>query len=137
MRSSENPTTTHYGASRSYRPGGAAIRGTPFETTPPSKRRSSSSSSSRRTFAGSARLPPPTKLGATNRWYSSTNPASRAWAARSGTAHADEASRLPFHPPDRFGVEVSLDPGPCARYRLKRLGVDDLVGRTPNMRVVL
>ena len=33
-----------------------------------------------------------------------------------GTAHADVASRLPFHPPDRFGVEVSLDPGPCARY---------------------
>src|SRR6266508_4087468 len=30
------------------------------------------------------RLPPPTTIGVRNRWYSSTNPASIAWAARSG-----------------------------------------------------
>ena len=29
-------------------------------------------------------MPPPTTIGATNRWHSSTNPAANAWAARPG-----------------------------------------------------
>jgi hypothetical protein len=48
------------------------------------KRRSSSSSSFRRTLLGRDCLPPPTTIGARNRWHSSTNPALIAWAARSG-----------------------------------------------------
>ena len=45
-------------------------------------RRSSSSSSSTRTSSGRDRLPPPTTMGTTNRWHSSTNRALNEWAAR-------------------------------------------------------
>ena len=48
------------------------------------KWRSSSSSSFTRTFLGRTGLPPPTMMGAMNRWHSSTNSAQIAWAARSG-----------------------------------------------------
>src|SRR5215218_741253 len=54
-----------------------------------------------------------------------------------GTTHADVALRLRFHPTDRFGVEVSLDPRPGAGDRLQRPGVHNLVGRPPYLRVVL
>lgn len=37
-----------------------------------------------------------------------------------GAAHRDGRSRRRFHPPYRFGVEVSLDPRPDAGYRLQR-----------------
>src|SRR5436309_3393502 len=42
-----------------------------------------------------------------------------------GTAHGDVGSRPRFHPADRFGVEVSLEPRPRAGYRLQGLGVHD------------
>src|SRR5215217_2756734 len=48
-----------------------------------------------------------------------------------GTAHADVTSRSRFHLPDRFGVEVALDPRPGGGYRLQCLGVHDLVCRLP------
>jgi hypothetical protein len=48
------------------------------------KRRSSNSSSFRRTLLGRDCLPPPTAMGATNSWHSSTKPALNAWAAKSG-----------------------------------------------------
>src|SRR5687767_2681 len=36
-----------------------------------------------------------------------------------GTAHADVTFRLRFHPTNRFGIEVPLDPRPDAGCRLK------------------
>ena len=51
---------------------------------PPPKRRSSSSSSGSRTWSGRALFPPPTMMGARNRWTSSTSPALKASAARCG-----------------------------------------------------
>ena len=45
---------------------------------------SSSNASLIRTSSGRNCLPPPTMMGVTDRWYSSTNPALMAWAARSG-----------------------------------------------------
>ena len=54
-----------------------------------------------------------------------------------GTADGDVASRRRLQLPDRFGVEVALDPRPGAGDRLQRLGVDDLVGRLPDLREVL
>ena len=101
------------------------------------KRRSSSSSSFRRTLLGRDCLPPPTTMGATNRWHSSTNPALIAWAASSGPPTRDVTFRLRFHLPDRFRVEVSLDPRPGAGHRLQRRGVHDLVGGLPYLREVL
>src|SRR5688500_3725414 len=54
-----------------------------------------------------------------------------------GTADADVALRLRFHPTDRFGVEVLLDPRPRAGDRFQRPGVHDLVGRPPHLCEVL
>src|SRR6266540_6727923 len=51
-----------------------------------------------------------------------------------GTAHGDVTSRSGFQLPDRFGVEVALDPRSRAGYRLQRLRVDDLVGGLPDLR---
>src|SRR5215217_3127767 len=48
-----------------------------------------------------------------------------------GTAHGDVTFGLRFHLPDRFGVEVPLDPRAGGGYRLQRPGVHDLVGRLP------
>src|SRR5215203_3674144 len=48
-----------------------------------------------------------------------------------GTAHANVTSRSRLHLPDRFRVEVPLDPRPGGGYRLQRRGVHDLVGRLP------
>ena len=58
------------------------------------KRRSSSISSFTRTSLGRDRVPPPTTMGARNRWISSTNPASIAWAARSGPPTLIQAKLL-------------------------------------------
>src|SRR5215208_663989 len=98
------------------------------------KRRSSSSTSFRRTLSGRDRLPPPTTIGATNRCNSLTNPALNAWAASSGPPTM--RSRQSLHLPDRFGIEVPLDPCPGGRYRLQRLGVHNLVGRLPDLREI-
>jgi hypothetical protein len=35
--------------------------------------------------------------------------------------------------PDRFRVELSLDPRPGRGHRLQRLRIDDLVGRSPDL----
>src|SRR5215218_5762856 len=101
---------------------------------PLAKRRSSSSSSFRRTLSGRNRLPPPTTIGATNRCNSSTNPALNAWAASSGPPTT--RSRQSLHLPDRFGIEVPLDPRPGGRYRLQRRGVHNLVCRLPDLRKI-
>ena len=100
------------------------------------KRRSSSSSSCQRTLSGRDCVPPPTTMGATKRWHSSTNPALIAWAARSGPPTRDVAFRRRFHLPDRVRVEVPLDPCPGAGDGVQRPGVHDLVGRLPDLRVV-
>ncbi len=63
---------------------------------PLSKRCSPASSSSRRTSSGKEGLPPPTRMGATNRWNSSTSPALIAWAASWGPPMLMSWSADPF-----------------------------------------
>src|SRR4029450_12708412 len=101
-------------------------------------RRSSNSSSCKRTFlSASERLPPPTTTGTSSRWYSSTRPASIAWGAGWGPPRRAVAVRSCLQLPDRFGVELSLDPSPGARHRLQRLRIDDLLSRLPDLGEVL
>ena len=127
-------------ATRRPRSGGPLPRQlvTPYrmDTIPFPNRCSSSSSSDSPTPSGRDRVPPPTTTGATIRRYSSTRPARSARGRETGTAHAQVALGRVLHPPDGVGVEVALDPRPCARHRLQRARVDDLVGHLPDVRVV-
>src|SRR6266540_135931 len=51
-------------------------------------------------------------------------------------ADRDVGSRALLQPPDRRGVELALDSGSLAAHRVKRPGVDNLLGRTPDLREV-
>jgi hypothetical protein len=48
-------------------------------------------------------------------------------------ADRDVGSRALLQPPDRRGVELALDSGSLAGHRLKRPGVDNLLGRPPDL----
>ena len=91
----------------------------------------------KRTSSGRDGLPPPTTIGREEQVALVDQPGLERLGGEVGTAHADVAFRRRLHLPDRFGVEVALDPRPGAGYRLQRLGVHDLVGRLPDLRVVL
>src|SRR5512139_1853925 len=96
------------------------------------KRRSSSSSSSSRTSAGSDCLPPPTMIGAMNRWHSSTNPALNALAARLGPPTVRSRSADPSLP----GLTQDRTPAPSAFSgwtAARGTSIDDLVGRLPDL----
>ena len=49
----------------------------------------------------------------------------------------DVTVRVLLHLPNRFGIEVPLDPRPRGRHRLERPGVHDLLGGLPDLREVL
>jgi hypothetical protein len=53
-----------------------------------------------------------------------------------GSSHRDVTSCQQFCAPDRFRVEVSLDPRPGTGDHFQRLGVNDLIGRPPDLRKV-
>src|SRR5664279_3075859 len=53
-----------------------------------------------------------------------------------GTAHGDVTSRRGLHFPDRVGVEVAFDLRPGTGCHIQRLGVNDLVGRLPDLGIV-
>ena len=84
-----------------------------------------------RASTGKHGLPPPTRTGARNRWYSSTSPARMACAARVGH---------PLKDPGRSGLElqnysrleIPLEPRLGRVRRVQGLGVDDLVCCLPD-----
>src|SRR5216683_3002715 len=57
-------------------------------------------------------------------------------AGEFGTADGDAAVRGLLEPRDRCWVKIVLDPRPRARQRMKRPGVHDLFGRSPDLRKV-
>ena len=57
--------------------------------------------------------------------------------SKRGTAHREVASRSRFELLDGVRVELTLEPGSCGGYILQALGVDDLVGCLPDLRVLL
>jgi hypothetical protein len=68
-----------------------------------------------RALLGKDCLPPPTKMGARNRWHSSTNPALIAWAARLGPLPR-EASPAKVAKDGQYNHDNDDDPKP-GRHR--------------------
>ena len=60
---------------------------------------------------GSAGLPPPTTVGQTNNWHSSTSPALKACAAQVRTSYGEIAAGRSLQFVYRGGVEVAFEPG--------------------------